>query len=242
MEYEFAAACYVRFQSQYPLVADKFSVWYPFLLTKVTAALAQRPHLTWIRDPTFICELSEIIPDRLPCYSYHIVNETLSVVSAYVQLTQHPERCLWHDPSQGRLLLGYTPIARVDLDWQPPSTGLRVLVNSNSSLSVWFPGGLWIGFHVLLLGWPVTYLTRLMVTHSDGDCSNYRKDNLRVLAARGGEVRQIYCLPTGALRVTVHGKSVSSKIRDDGPWETLGRLLHRFPGWHDFRGNITGQG
>lgn len=242
MDYEQAALDWVEFHARWPQDADKFSCWYPFLCRDVESYLALRPHLTWLPDPTFDCNIEDVISDPLPCHSHHVLCETYRVVSSYLQLTQHPEKCLWHDPTQGRLIVGYTPVGRVDLEWRPPLGGLRLRVDPTSgSLAFWSPGGLWLGFHILVLGWSIVDLTRWMVIHKDGDESNYRRDNLGVVRIRGGDVRQLYCLPTGALRVTILGTSHSAKIGDGGPWETLARILRRPSApWHDFRGNIVG--
>jgi hypothetical protein len=224
----------------------RFSPWVPAIYRCVSALLDQRRHLRWIPDPTFDCDVSEVIPDPLPCHSFHVVYRTIAIVAAYLQLTHHPHRCLWHHADLGWLILGDRQIARVDLGWAPPPRGLRLTTHSDGSIACWSPHGgrVWLGFHVVVLGWAVTDLTRWSVTHIDGDLSNYRSDNLRMERTRGGEVRQLCFLSNGALRVNVLGKTFSSKIRApyETPWDTLDRVLRKSPtsSWTDFRGNLLG--
>lgn len=164
-----------------------------------------------------------------------------------VQLTaeidfDHPS--CWSDDNT--IYIGWTTLCRVDSTTCFATTARFSVIRGVPACLL---SGVWIATRAVVLGFTPLDLTVYRVEHIDGNTSNARRSNLRVVRARlCGPVRSCLMRSTARgrarLKIRIHGQVSRTPVLDSDTnlWTTLGRLLSQVPPstWNDDRDNILG--
>jgi hypothetical protein len=246
-----AAVCSQRFNG----AVEQYSPWYPAfkawarLFQELRGAEILLPpgnHVTFDAPTNSLCGRWVVLEQAhyTTLAAAEEMQRTVQVVDLLVQeLTDTDQPACWLDVDQGQLLSGLTPLASLDLGWSTDSRR-----TADGSWEVVGGAGFGVALHVLVLSFAVADLTLWTVAHTDGDASNFRRDNLAVTASPPGASQLVSVGWTSRRQLQVRmrgGQRVCSLVRrgDDDPhgWATLGRLLRRLPApWADNRGNVLG--